>query len=86
MKIFIELWIGYLQNKFLVPCWIESLWFVAGVVSGVRVGAQVEGAEWVTLPGDVLASETAGTVNFKIAFQIRLLQTNNYSINGKEKL
>ena len=76
----------YLQNKILVPSWVECLWFVAGVVSGVGISTQVEGAEWVTLSGDVLATETAGTVNLKIAFQIRLLQTNNYSINGKEKL
>ena len=37
----------YLQNKLLVPSWVECLWFVAGVVSGVGIGTQVEGAEWV---------------------------------------
>ena len=37
----------YLQNKILVPSWVESLWFVAGVVSGVGVGAQIERAERV---------------------------------------
>ena len=69
MKIIMELiQRGYLQNKFLVPCWIESLWFVAGVVSRVRVGGQVEGAEWVALARDILATERASSVNFQITF------------------
>ena len=72
--------LGYSQDEVLVPGWVEGLGFVAGVVSGVRVGRQVEGAEGVAQPRDVLAAQVPRPVHLQVTLQIRLLHTRRIDI------
>jgi len=37
------------------------------------VGGEVESAEWVAVPGDVLAYKVAGTVDLQVQLQVGLL-------------
>ena len=71
----------YSQDEVLVPGWVEGLGFVAGVVSGVRVGRQVEGAEGVAQPRDVLAAQVPRPVHLQVTLQIRLLHTRRIGFN-----
>ena len=63
----------YIKDKVFIPGGIESPGLVAGVAPSMRVGGQVEGAEWVALTSHVFPKEVPGSVNLQVGLQIRFL-------------
>ena len=64
----------YLQHIVLIPGRIESLWFVACVVSGVGVGREIESTEGVAQPRYVLSTKIPCSVNLQVTLQIGFLE------------
>jgi len=62
----------HVQNEFLVPLWVESFGFVAGVVARLGIGGQVESAEGVAGTTHVLPYQITRLHNLQVDFQIGL--------------
>ena len=64
----------YLQHIVLIPGRIESLWFVACVVSGVGVGREIESTKGVAQPRYVLSTKIPRSVNLQVTLQVGFLE------------